>query len=160
MHVLFVCTTNRCLSPLAAPILRELAAHQGLRVTVDSAASLGTQAGKPAEDCAVAVAAARDIDLSRHVARKIASEDFGNADLIVAFDRSDLRLLTMERPRGCPTEIRLFSSFCSKDGPSDIAYPSGDDIARYEAAYETIESGVRDILASLRGRKASMAVGN
>jgi protein-tyrosine phosphatase len=158
MHVVFVCATNRCLSPLAARILGELAVHQRLRVTADSAATLGTHAGKPADDLAVAVAAARDIDLSRHTARKIGPDDFTRADLIVAFDRSDLRLLTMERPRGCPTEIRLFTSFAEKDGPSDIAYPAGDDIARYETAYESIVSGVRDILASLRNRKATKKI--
>ncbi|MEK9661182.1 MAG: hypothetical protein VW644_05530, partial [Alphaproteobacteria bacterium] len=80
------------------------------------------------------------------------------ADLIVALDRSDLRLLTMQRPRGCRTEIRLFSSFADKDGPSDIAEPRGDDPARFEAAYETIERGARDLLTDLRARLAESKI--
>lgn len=158
MHVVFVCATNQSLSPIAAKILGELAQHQGLSLTADSAASLGSEAGKPVDPHAVTVAAKRGIDLSDHVARKITAEDFTTADLIIALDRSDLRLLTMDRPRGCRTDIRLFSSVREKEGPSDIAIPRGDDIARYEAAYETIESGVRDILAALRSRMATMDV--
>lgn len=158
MHVVFVCATNRCLSPTAACILGELAQRQGLGVTADSAASLGSHVGERAEELAVAVAAARDIDLSDHVARKIAADDFTGADLIIAFERSDLRLLTMERPRGCRTEIRLFSSFRESDGPSDIACPSGDNIGRFEITHATIESGVRDIFAGLRSRLAAMTV--
>lgn len=158
MHVVFVCATNRCLSPIAARILGALAAQQGLAISAASAASFGAKDSQAADPLCVEVAAARDIDLSGHRARRIARQDFDKADLLVALDRSDLRLLTMERPRGCRTEIRLFSSFAGTDGPSDIVEPKGDDAERYEAAYETVERGVRDLFADLRTRLAGAKI--
>ncbi len=158
MHVVFVCATNICLSPTAASLLGELADQQKLNVTAGSAASLDTYAGKPAHKLAIKTAAARGIDLSKHTARKIEPADFTESDIVIVFDRSDLRLLMSERPRGCRTDIRLFSSLIGTDGPSDIAEPTGDDSDRFEASYETIENGVRDVLAGLRGRLAAMEV--
>lgn len=158
MHVVFVCASNRFLSPVAARIFATLATQQKLTLTADSAATLPTHAGKPAEDVAVRVARVRGVELADHVARKIGAEDFTKADLIVALDRSDLRLLTMERPRGCRTEIRLLSSFRDGDGPADIAEPKGDDGERYAAAYEAVEGGVRNLFADLRMRLAEAKV--
>jgi protein-tyrosine phosphatase len=159
MHVVFVCASNTCLSPLAAGVFAELADHQKLTITVASAGSLDGQAGEPVDKQALTVARSRGIDLSGHTARKINANDFTRADLIVAFDRSDLRLLTMQRPRGCRTEIRLFSSVLGKGGPSDFADPSGGPRERIEAVYETIERGVREVIAGLRGRLAAMEIG-
>lgn len=158
MHVVFVCASNRYLSPVAARVFATLASQHKLLLTADSAATLPTHAGEHAEEVAIRVAARRGVDIADHVARRIGPDDFTGADLIVALDRSDLRLLTMDRPRGCRTEIRLFSSFRTKDGPTDIAEPKGDAADRYVAAYDTIESGVRDLFARLRLRLAEAKV--
>ena len=158
MHVIFVCDTNQTLSPIAESVLHELATQRFLEVTAGSAAVSVSRAGQPADPLAVKVAGLHEIDISKHVARKIAAEDFTNADLVIAFDRALLRQLLTERPRGCRTEIRMFSSFLDSDGPSDVAPPSGDDIARYEKAYETIEIGVRGILNRVRAAKADANV--
>jgi len=85
--ILFVCTANRFRSPLAASTLaREL---QELPVQVSSRGTLDVGAMPPLP-LAITEAQRWDLDVARHRARPLVSDDVAAADLVVGFERPHL----------------------------------------------------------------------
>src|SRR4029077_1688957 len=83
--VLAVCRGNMCRSPYAAALLHhQLLSLVGNRVRVASAGF--TEHGRPCPDVAVAVAAARGLDLSGHRSQLLAPPEVHAADLILVMD--------------------------------------------------------------------------
>jgi protein-tyrosine phosphatase len=82
--ILVVCTGNICRSPLAEGFLRELFAKRAgdPRIDVASSGTWGWE-GSAAVPESVAVAAERDIDISKHTARRLVPEQILKADLIL-----------------------------------------------------------------------------
>jgi len=81
--VLMVCHGNICRSPYAAVKARALI-PAGAPVRVESAGFIGPHRGAPGD--AVAVAAARGVDLRRHRSRLLTSASVGGADLVVVME--------------------------------------------------------------------------
>ena len=158
MRVLFVCSGNVCRSPLAEGVMRQLATSQNLHIQADSAGLQDEFIGEAPHVLSVETAASRGIDITGHRVRKVSPEDFENNDLIVALDRSDLRILTMIRPRRAPSELRLFSGYSGDDMPTDIPDPYHGDAAKFETVFELIEQGTRNLLANMREQIASAEV--
>ena len=92
---LVVCHGNICRSPYAAGALRCLVAH-GDDGRVVSAGFIGADRPSPPE--AVAVAAAHNVDLSRHRSRPLLAGEVQAADLIVVMDAAQGR--AMRRAHG------------------------------------------------------------
>lgn len=90
MRILFVCTANRCRSPMAAAILRALLDAHGIAgVEVASAGLL--PGGAPATADAVAVVGA----LAGHVSRTVSGDMVATADLVVGMTREHVRELAV-----------------------------------------------------------------
>ena len=146
--ILFVCTGNICRSPTAEAVLADAAARAATALRVASAGTHGYHVGEPADDRAVATAAAHGIDMASHRAQAVGAQDFHDYDLIVALDRGHLRWLEARAPADARAEIRLFMDFAGATG-SDVPDPYYGDDRDFEKMMQLIRDGVAGILDSL-----------
>lgn len=91
IKILFVCTGNICRSPIAEGILCEKLKENNIAGEVDSCGFESFHVGDQPDPRALAVAAKRGIDLSRHRARLFGQMDFDRFDLIYAMDSSHFK---------------------------------------------------------------------
>ncbi|MGX1307892.1 protein-tyrosine phosphatase [Amorphus suaedae] len=152
--ILFVCLGNICRSPMAAGIMRSLAAHRRPALTVESAGVGPWHVGKPPDGRAVATAQRNGIDLTEDRARMLTEEDFSRFDLILAMDTSVLADICQRAPSGAPARIGLFHQIAQnveRDVPDP--YYGGDD--GFDDVFEEIETGTRALFARLGGATLS-----
>ncbi len=111
--VLMVCMGNICRSPTAQAALSHRLHQVGLaqRVRVDSAGTHGYHVGSPPDQRAQTHGRNRGLDLSSLRSRKIAPDDFGRYDLILAMDRENLAELLRLAPPGYEMRIKLLMAF-------------------------------------------------
>jgi protein-tyrosine phosphatase len=98
-EILFVCTGNRCRSPIAEEQLRRLAI--GLPVTVGSVGLLDLGAA-PALPEVLEVGRSIGLDLSGHRSRHLMGIDLSGTDLVVGLERSHVAAAVVEA--GVPYE--------------------------------------------------------
>src|SRR5918997_4708546 len=98
-RILFVCTGNRCRSPIAEEQLRRLA--EGLPVEVGSVGLLDLGSA-PALPEVLEVGRSVGLDLSRHRARHLGSVELTSVDLLVGLERSHVAAAVVEA--GVPYE--------------------------------------------------------
>lgn len=142
-RICFVCTGNTCRSPMAEAVFREIAARRGL---ADSLAllSAGTgdwHVGEQADPRAVTALAARGYDGSAHRARQFDPDWFNSLDLVVAFDRSQERMLTSwARTELDRSKVHLLLRFDREQAAlGDIPDPYYSDTAYFETVLTMIE---------------------
>jgi protein-tyrosine phosphatase len=92
-EILFVCTGNRCRSPIAEEQLKRLA--EGLPVEVGSVGLLDLGSA-PALPEVIEVGKSIGLDLSRHRSRALMGIDLANADLVVGLERSHVAAAVVE----------------------------------------------------------------
>lgn len=93
--VLVICYGNICRSPYAAAALRRLLPPAAAGTRIESAGFVG--AHRPAPANAIEVAAARGIDLRRHMSRVVTPGAVSGADLVIVMEPGQADLL---RPLG------------------------------------------------------------
>jgi len=137
--VLFVCTGNICRSPTAEAVLRHVAEDPDVALTNLVSASAGTQGyhvGEPADERAIATAAAHGIDMQHHRARQVTQSDFYQYDLIIALDRSHLQQLQRLAPSDASARLSLFMEFANTtataDNSEDVPDPYYGDLNGFE----------------------------
>ncbi|MGB3675530.1 MAG: hypothetical protein WA988_13930 [Candidatus Nanopelagicales bacterium] len=87
-RLLFVCTANRCRSPMAEYLARQSLAGREINAEVVSAGRLGGRyAASPG---AVAAMAKRGIDLRGHTSAPIDPDTLAHADLVLVMERAHL----------------------------------------------------------------------
>lgn len=91
VRVLFVCLGNICRSPLAEFLFRHHAERRGVadRFRVASAGTSGWHDGEPPDARSAATALRRGVAVGG-TSRRLAAEDFGSWDLLVAMDGDNL----------------------------------------------------------------------
>jgi protein-tyrosine phosphatase len=104
-RVLVVCTANRCRSPLAAALLRELLARGHPHVRVGSA-GFG-DAGAKATAHTIEAGNVLGLDLTEHRSRVVARSLLRRADLILGMERLHVRELVVLDPRTWPRAFTL-----------------------------------------------------
>ncbi len=87
-RLLFVCTANRCRSPMAEHLARRSLADRGIDAEVVSAGRLGGRFA--ASNGAVAAMAKRGIDLRGHTSAPIDPDTLAHADLVLVMERAHL----------------------------------------------------------------------
>jgi protein-tyrosine phosphatase len=92
VHVLVVCTANRCRSPMAEALLRRRLP------TLDVTSAGLLEAGHPASGGSVRALAARGVDLGEHRSRQLDADAVMDADLVIAMARSHLRDVVVADP--------------------------------------------------------------
>lgn len=104
-RVLFVCTGNRCRSPVAAALFARRLVRLGLPGVADSAGLMDGGALSPRE--VVAAAQEAGLDLSGHHSRRITSEDIQAADLVIGMAREHVREAVLLEPPAFPKTFSL-----------------------------------------------------
>jgi protein-tyrosine-phosphatase len=134
--ILFVCTGNLCRSPMAAGLLRQRLADEGLeaRYRVLSAGIWGVD-GRPASKEAITVMGERGIDIADHRAHTINADDVAEAELILVMSREHAQAIRHTWPQYAWRVHRL-SEMAGKQ--QDVRDPYGDPIEEYRTCADTI----------------------
>lgn len=94
--ITFICTANRCRSPLAEQLLRHALRARGLAANVRSAGLM--TGGFPTPPLGIRVAAANGIDLTGHRSARVSNELLRSSDLILAMTRAHAREIVAFAP--------------------------------------------------------------
>lgn len=105
--IVFLCYGNICRSPLAAAL-----AEKSLSQTVIESAGFHFQDGRGCPEKMLRVAQSFGVDLSHHRSTRVGREQLLSADLVVAMDRENVRLLKSECPEALShtTLLGLFAT--------------------------------------------------
>lgn len=135
--VIFICTANRCRSPMAAGLLRRLVAEQGAgdqwQIT-----SAGTWAAPdlPAMSLARSVCETKGADLHAHRSRLLTAEILQAADVILVMTRFHLEAVRAEFPQ-LADRLFLLSELIGQR--FDIADPINGTLDDYRRSADDIE---------------------
>ncbi len=107
IKILFVCHGNICRSPMAEFCLKDMVQKAGLagEFEIASAATSSEELGNPVYPPARRKLAENGIDCAGKTARRIRAGDYAEYDLLIGFDRANLR--NMERCFGGDPEGKL-----------------------------------------------------
>lgn len=119
---MFVCTANRCRSPLAEALARRMLARHGRAAGVSSSGLL--QDGMPTPDTGVAVAAEYGLDLTGHRSRRFRESLLPPDALILTMTRAQAREIVAAWPGLWP---RVFTLKGFTDLASDASAPRRAD---------------------------------
>jgi protein-tyrosine phosphatase len=151
-RICFVCAGNICRSPIAAAVVRQLAAEQGLdgAIEITSAGTGGWHVGEPADRRAADVLHRAGYSPT-HRARQITPDDLIEHDLVIALDAANERAL--HRLAGTEAErakIRRLRTFDPSAGDDlDVPDPYCDDEAAFEQVLALVEAAAPGVLAAV-----------
>jgi protein-tyrosine phosphatase len=142
-RICFVCTGNICRSPMAETVFRALMRKRGYddAVSVMSAGTGDWHVGEQSDARTLAALSARGYDGSLHRAKQFDPDWFNSLDLVVAFDRSQERILrAWARTEADRSKVHLLLSF-DKDqaGTMDVPDPYYSDAALFDSVLGVIE---------------------
>ena len=134
--ILFVCTGNICRSPMAAGLLRQRLAEEGLEDRYE-VASAGVWAldDRPASENAVSVMAERGINIGQHVAHTVTAQDVSAAVLILVMSHEHEQMLRNTWPQYA-WKVHRLSEMAGKR--RDIEDPYRGPIEEYRESADTI----------------------
>jgi len=142
-RICFVCTGNICRSPMAETVFKDLVTKAGLdhRVAVISAGTGDWHVGEPSDDRTLDALARHGYNGTGHRGRQFDPEWFANLDLVVAFDRSQERILkawaTTDADRA---KVQLLLTFDSEQAALlDVPDPYYSDAALFDQVLGMIE---------------------
>lgn len=94
--IMFLCHGNICRSPMAEYVMKDLVHRAGrdAEFRIESAAVTDDEKGNPVYPPTKALLAGKGICADGHRAHKITAEEFGDSDLVIVMDDSNLRLLS------------------------------------------------------------------
>ncbi|TQL46576.1 protein tyrosine phosphatase [Homoserinimonas aerilata] len=140
-RICFVCTGNICRSPMAEVMFRDMVAKAGhsKSIAVMSAGTGDWHVGERSDERTIATLADGGFDGTGHRARQFDPDWFDKLDLVVAFDRSQERILknwaSTETDR---SKVQLLLSFDPEQQQLDIPDPYYSDAALFETVRRTI----------------------
>jgi protein-tyrosine-phosphatase len=144
--VLFLCHGNACRSPFAAALFaREAAAKIVPPIRVESAGLVAP--GRPSPAAAIAAAARRGIDLSRHRSRLVTTKAIAGAQLVVVMSADQARVVRRVGRRDIPTVV-LGDLDPQPMEERTIVDPMGESDDVFDASYDRITRCI-DLLIDL-----------
>jgi protein-tyrosine phosphatase len=142
LRILFVCTANRCRSPLAEAIAR--AEHGGDGREFASAGLLDSS--EPVPSTGIAVGIAQGLDLTGHRSHRVEPTDLAAADVILTMTREQARALVALDPDSRPRVFLLSQAAAWLDANPR---PAGTSVAAWIRA-EGGSRSVTDLFSSSR----------
>jgi protein-tyrosine phosphatase len=149
--ILFVCTANICRSPTAEAVLRRMLEPRA-KPDQFEVASAGTHDYHVSERpflAAVEIAKRRNYDITAHIARMVASNDFDHFDYILAMDKANLAHLRSIAPTRAKQKIELLLEYGDKFYGKEVPDPYGGEAKGFELALDMIEDGCRGLATLL-----------
>lgn len=140
---------------MAATVLRHFLAARGTAgsVVVDSAGTSVWHASEGMSPAALAALAARGYDGTGHVARQFDPSWLDERDLLVALDRTHMRILMREAGLAARRRIVLLRMFDPAAGRAlDVPDPYGGSPAEFEWCLEMIEPACEGLSAFVSDR--------
>lgn len=151
--ICFVCTGNICRSPMAESVFRSLIQARGLqnRVSVRSAGTGEWHVGEHSDDRTLASLQARGYEGRGHRARQFDVDWFDDLDLVIAFDRSQERILKNWAPSDeARSKVHLLMSFDPDNGGVlDVPDPYCSDAAMFDTVLGMIERACEALFRQL-----------
>jgi protein-tyrosine phosphatase len=146
--VLFVCTGNICRSPTAEGVFRHMARSRGVagRIRIDSAGIIDYHVGSPPDPRAVEHAARRGYDISDLRARQLTFADYHQFERILAMDRTHLRELKGEAPKGTLGRISRFLDYSAAWQGLDVPDPYYGGASGFEEVLDMVEEASARLL--------------
>ncbi|MFZ4535823.1 PEP/pyruvate-binding domain-containing protein [Propionivibrio sp.] len=142
--VLLVCTANIDRSPLAEILLKKMLVAEAITGVEVCSRGVAAFEGRPMSETSQALLLSEDgIIGSDHRSRRLAEADIGEADLILAMERSHVRFVTDRYP-GATGRVFLLSHYASVQEFVDIEDPAG----QLEDAYYRMK---REVQVALSG---------
>lgn len=157
IKVLFVCMGNICRSPTAEGVLRRFVCEKGLedKIEVDSAGTHGYHVGEAPDQRTQRAAAKRRYDLSNMRARKVAAQDLGYFDLILAMDRNNLDVLKRICPPDKHDRLGLLMKFAHNFDDEEVPDPYYGLGHGFDLVLDMIEDAASGLLEHLEERLAN-----
>ena len=157
-RIIAVCTGNICRSPMAELMLGAALEAAGLdgEVTVDSAGTIGYEAGRPIDPRAARRLAATKLASDRHVAREWQACWFLERDLILALDIDHYAWLREYAPdQESMDKVRMLRSFDPKAAGKDLLDQGIEDPwygcqADFDAVWHQIQAALPGIIEHVR----------
>jgi protein-tyrosine-phosphatase len=141
MNVLFVCTANRCRSPIAEVIADQVLGGLGRDDIVVTSAGTATVDGLAANEQARAVAREHGMSLEHHRSVQATRSLLRDSDLVLAMTSAHLKAL---KTIGTARNAWLLADYASRAPLGRaIADPSGSDVEAYRNTFHEIEAAVR-----------------
>lgn len=147
--ILFVCTANRCRSPLAEAIFKRILQHLGRTWENWRVESAGTWAAPNLPPLPGTLKAAQQmgLDLQNHRSRRVTREMIEEFDLVLAMEPNHKEALQVEFP-DLASRIFLLSEMVGKD--MTIFDPYGEDECEYlntgHEIAQYLRNGLRQIV--------------
>lgn len=137
-HIIFVCTGNRCRSPMAEGIARRVFGERGLDYTFASYGVLDLD-GAPPTPQAQQVCRSAGIDISDHRAQPLTPDAAKDADLILVMERAHIDWIEENIGPDAAEKAFLITEY-GRDGrgeeiPDPISQPEGF----YEVVFGMLE---------------------
>ncbi len=153
--VLVVCMANVCRSPMAASVLQQMAADQGLAraLKVESAGVRVAWPGVRIDPRADAALRRAGYTAVRTRSRQITAADVQRADLALAMDHANLEELRELCPPDQSHKLRLFLDFAADRRGEAVPDPYYGDARGFDNVLALCEAGARGLLANLAGRR-------
>jgi protein-tyrosine-phosphatase len=136
--VLFVCTANRCRSPMAEALFKQEVARRGETAQWQiQSAGTWTEPGLPATQFSQMVMERRQIDLAPHRSQPVDGELLRAAGVILVMTQNHRESLLVEFPE-IAGRVYLLSQLV--DRKFDIEDPYGGSLADYEVCADDIQN--------------------
>ena len=145
---LMVCMANICRSPIAQAVASHLVAQAGLArdITVDSAGThVGRVSARP-DTRAQTVLSSRGYPIGKNRSRQITAKDFGNYDLLLALDQSNLDDLRQLCPAEHAHKLRLLLEYAEAVDALDVPDPYYGNLQGFEHVLDLCEAGARGLI--------------
>ncbi len=155
-RICFVCLGNICRSPMAAVVMRALAADAGMAVLIDSAGTGSWHIGGPANPPALTALQRRGYDGSTHVARQFGPGDFASYDLVVGLDGhnvADLRRLAPDEEQAAKVVLLRDFDPGAAAADRDVPDPYGGRDHDFDHALDLVTAACHGLLDQLPARR-------